>query len=203
MIADEPADNFQYLCLLDKGDGPDGDRCYDAVARRYRQNPSCRILLVEPRILRLVEVGVLPSFDALSRRELGKRGLPLGIISLLPSDGGDYWAAARTLRAWLADRPNATVLVFCGRFSSAHLRSLLNLALGSAQAARVRLQALPSRRYDETDWWTSRSGIKGFGIEVLRQLCGWCAGGDHPPWHPCSADDYERHVRQALLEAAP
>ena len=203
LVVDEPADHFQYVGICGREGEPDGDRCYDAAADLFRQNPSCHILLVRSALTRLVETGVLPSFETLSRRELAARGLPKNAVSSIARDGFDDWATARALRAWLLDRPAASVVLLCGRLRSAHLRHVLNVVLDSSQAARVRLRALRDRRYDETNWWMSRSGYKGFGMEWLRQFGAWCVGGDHqpPPLH--TADDYEHSLRLTLSEAAP
>jgi hypothetical protein len=203
LVVDETPGDFQYVCILDGYLGPDDDRCYDSAVNLFRQKSPCGVLVVEPRLERLVETGVLPSFETLSRRELQTRGLPQNAVSVVRSDGYDDWATARALQVWLADRPDASVALLCGRLRSAHVRYALDAVLDPAGAARVRLRALPDRRFDETNWWTSRDGIKAFGIGWLRQLHGWCAGGDHRPPPSCSADQYERNVRQALSEAVP
>ena len=80
---------------------------------------------------------------------------------------------------------------------------VLNEIMGPDTACRVKILAIASPRFDETNWWTKRDGIKGFGIAWLRQLHGWCAGGDHPPPPSCGVDDYESHVRQALRDTTP
>ncbi len=153
--------------------------------------------------MRLVEIGVLASFEAISRRELSARGLPHGAIVPISSDGYDDWAKARALRAWLLDRPTATVVLLCDRLRSAHLRHVLDDRLDSSQAARVRLRALADRRHDETDWWLSRSGYKAFGMAWLRQFHAWCTGGDHRPPPLRNADDYEHGFWLTLPEAVP
>ena len=203
LIDDEPIGDYQYVGVLEWYGNPDGDRCCDVAVELCRRRPSCGVLLVESRRGRLVEMGILPSFETFSRRELKARGLPPKVVSVIHSDGCDDWATARALRAWLADRPNASLVLLCGSFRSAHLRYVLDAVLDPSQAARVRIRALPDRRYDETNWWTSRDGIKAFGFAWLRQLHGWCAGGDHPPPPSCSVDDYENHVRQTLGKATP
>lgn len=202
LVADEPAGDYQYVGILDWYGGPDGDRCYDAARQLHRQKPARGILLVQSPPDRLVETGALPSFEAISRRGLGARGLPQQAISAISGKGRDDWAKARALRAWLLDRPDASIVVLCGRFRSAHLRYALDTVLDPRQSARVRLRALPDRQYDETNWWTSRTGIKAFGIEWLRRMHDWCVGGEHPPAPLHSADDYERNVVQTLSECA-
>jgi hypothetical protein len=203
LVVDEPVDRFQYVAISGRDDAPDGDRCFDEAVALFHQNPSCHILLIRPAPTRLAETGILASFETLGRRELAARGLPQNAIQSISSDGHDDWAKARALRAWLLDRPTATVVLFRDRLGSAHLRYVLNIVLDSPQAARVRLRALPDRRYDETNWWLSRCGYKGFGMAWLLQFRAWCTGGDHQPPPRYSADDYEHNLRLTLLEAAP
>ena len=76
LIDDEPIGDYQYVGVLGSYGGPDGDRCFDVAVELCRRRPSCGVLLVESRRGRLVEMGVLPSFETLSRRELKARGLP-------------------------------------------------------------------------------------------------------------------------------
>ena len=70
LVAKDRAGKFQYVVVLGWYDAPDGDRCYDAAVELCRRQSPCGVLLVEPRPERLVEIGVLPSFESLSRREL-------------------------------------------------------------------------------------------------------------------------------------
>jgi hypothetical protein len=197
LVAEESYDNCQYIGILEWYNRPDGDRCYDAAAEIHRQRPAASILVVEARRNRLVEIGALPSFEQLSRRELQARGVPQQSIRVIHSDGDDDWATVRAVRNWLTEQPATSVLLLCAGFSSAHLRYAFDVTLDPAEAARVRVRGLPDRRFDQTNWWTSRSGIKAFGNEWIRQLHGWCAGGDHRPRSLGNADAYERDVLEA------
>lgn len=48
--------------------------------------------------------------------------------------------------------------------------------------------ALPDRRYDETNWWRSRDGIKAFinsSLLLVRRCCfAEAKVTDHGPWDP-------------------
>jgi hypothetical protein len=203
LIDDEPIGDYQYVGILGWDGRPDADWCFDAAVQLCRRRPSCDVLLIDSPRSRVAELGILPSFGALGRRELTARGLPPSAVSIIPSDGRDGWATARTLRAWLAERPKTAIVLLCGRFGSAHLRYALDAVLDPSQAARVRIRALPDRRCDETNWWTSREGIKVFGIAWLRQLHGWSTGGDQLPPPYCSVENYESKVRKVLGQATP
>ncbi len=103
----------------------------------------------------------------------------------------------------MAEQPDTTVVVLYPGFHSAQLRHALNAALAPEDAARVRVRALFDSDCTASNWWTSRKGIKKFGIEWLRWLYTWCIGaGNVPP--PCeSADAYESNVRRTLAEETP
>ena len=203
LIVDEPTDDFQYVSVIGWRHGPDGDRCYDVAMELYGRE-SCRgVLVVEPRLERLVKTDATRSFEALSRCQLAARGLPEEAVSVIRTDGSDDWATARALQRWLAERPDTSVVLLCSAFRSAHLRYALDTMLDQDPAARVWVRALSDRRCDETNWWTSRGGIKAFGVGWLRRFHGWCAAGDTPP-PPCrSADEYEGKIEQALLKSTP
>jgi hypothetical protein len=203
LVAEETASAFTYVCLPSHGGMPDGYRCYEAAVELCRQKPACGVLLIESPQDRLVETGILPSFEALSRHELRAQGLPQREVLVIHSDGPDDWALARTLGTWLTERPHDALILLCARFRSAHLRHVLDTALAPAMATRVRLRALRDRRYDESDWWMSRNGFKAFGISWLRLFYGRCMGKDHLPPPYCDADDYEQCVRQALSKRMP
>ena len=199
LIADAPDDSFQYVGIIERDNAPDGDWCFDEAARLAREKPQCHILLIESGRTRLVEIGVLPSFESLCRDELETQGVPPQDISVVHGDGYDDWSTARAIRTWLADHPNATLLVLCGRFHSAHFQHALDTTLDTGRAACVCVRGLHNRRYDETDWWKSRTGIKAFGYGWLRYLHGWLANrNQQPPVHR-NADDYERECLKSPL----
>ena len=76
LIANQPAGDFDCIGVIARTDGPDGDRCYDVAEELFRQKTSRRVLLVGSRPGRLVEIGVLPSFHELGRREWTAAGCP-------------------------------------------------------------------------------------------------------------------------------
>ena len=203
LVVDEPTRSVDYICVTSWGYRPDGDRCYDVAGELHRKNPSCRILLIEPNHSRLVQIGAVKSFASVSQRELGSRGVPSEAISILRCEPWNDWATARALADWLRDHPNNSVLLLCGQFRSAQARHTLDAVLHRAEAARVRVRALPSRQCDETDWWTSRRGYLEFGDHWLMRIQNRLGGGDamQPPER--NAEQYERDFLRTLPEALP
>jgi hypothetical protein len=203
LVADERNEDGQYVGLLIGNYGPDGDGCFDEVAKLCRGKPSCGVVVIEPRKTRLVEMGVIPSLTKLSRRELESRGLSPHAIARIVSNGRDAWATAHALNAWLAEHAEGSMTLLCSRFHSAHLRYVLNAVLDPVQAARVRVCGLADRRFDETNWWLTRDGIKAFGDGWLRQFHSWCIGESCNPSPICSANDFEGVVRRSLSQESP
>lgn len=203
LVFDEPAGDFNYVGILEWYGNPDGDQCFNAAAELFRRKRSCGVLVIESRRDRLVELGILPPFGFVSQCALKALGLPAQVVSTIQRDGCDDWANARALRAWMAHRPDASIVLLGSNFRSAHLRYVLNVVLDPDQAGRVRVRALRDRQSTGANWWTSRTGIKAFGTAWLRQLHGWCAGGDHLPPPSCSVADYEDQTRQVLTTGWP
>ena len=145
----------------------------------------------------------MPSFAAMSGRELRDRGVPQEAVSILRGERFNDWATARTLAAWLRDHPGSSVVLLSGQFHSAQLRRALDAGLDPAGAASVRVRALPSRVCDDTNWWTCRPGYRAFGGSWLLKFQSWLGGGDAAQTRERNADDYERDFLQTLPERAP
>ena len=198
LVVDEPAGEFDYVAISGTEYGPSGDRCYDVAAQLCHERPARHIVVIEPYPSRLVASGILPSFESLSRRELEARGVPASTVTVLTGKARNHWQAAHMLDAWLAERPNASVLLLSGSLGSAHLRHVLDTVLSPRHCNGVRIRGLPDRRHDETNWWRSRSGLQAIIVTCL--LCGYdCWRGEDQteptPWNP---GQYEQSLRQSL-----
>jgi hypothetical protein len=200
LIVDQPADDFDYVCIAAWSSG---DRCYDVAGDLHRKTPARRILLIGPSQNRIEQIGAMLSFEAISRRELNARDVPPDAISFIPGGRWNDWADARALAAWFRAHPGNSVLLLCDQFHSAQFRRALNAVLDPADAARVRVRALPSRQYDDTNWWKLRCGYRAFGGSWLMRFQSWLGGGDVPQSPERNADDYERDFLQTLPERMP
>ena len=177
-----------------------GDGCYDKAAKLYHEDESRRILLIEPDTEHVVRIGIKPSFEARSRRVLLSLGVPNKAITLLAGGASDSWKEVRLLGNWLKDHPDARVLVPVSRFSSRRYRYILDSVLEPVEAVRVEVFALTDRRYDETDWWKSRCGVKGFLFACLSLTYARCIGEDRTKPEPWDPDDYERTLQQTVSD---
>lgn len=201
LIADQSPGEANFACLFGNEQGINGEGSCDEAARWYREAQGRQILLLEPWSSRLVETHIVPSFEELARRELGKRGVPRGDIHLIPGQARDAWERACLLKAGLQKRPESTVVLLCDRFHSAQTRSVLNRVLAPAEADRVRVQGPPGSRYDENDWWKSRAGTKGCLFGWLGRVYAWGYGEGRvvPRWLPTA--EYRSLVEKTYGEA--
>jgi hypothetical protein len=132
------------------------------AAELYHQSPQRKIVVLQPRWNRLAAAGVLPTFDALVRVELGRRGVPAEAVTVIPGNRETAWDEVQGVGRWLEGRPGAELLVLVDRFQSARMRWLLDQALEPALASRIAVHALSWPEFDETNWWRSRVGVKAF-----------------------------------------
>ncbi len=202
LIVDQPTDDYDCICISSWGYLPDGERCYDVAAELYRRRPSSRVLIVAPDPSRLEEIGVLPSFTALCRRELAARQVPQGAISVLHGEPCDDWATAAALGGWMREHPGRRVLLLSSQFHSGQMRRAVDDVLEPAAAARLCVRALRGRDCDDTNWWRCRCGYRAFAASSLLRLQP-CPRGDAGNAANKSADRYERDFLHALAEETP
>jgi hypothetical protein len=197
LIWEDPPGDCDVVWIRPRCDG-----AFDVVAGLYREAPSRRVVLVEPAPIRLVQAGFLPTFEAICRRELEARGIPQNSVAVVGRGARNGWDEARLAAAWFEANPSARVAILCDRFSSGALRSILDAVLPPEHAARIRIVALPSRRYDETDWWQSRTGVRQFMYAAIaRAYVSWVGEPDEVPTAQ-SPEDFEQMLEQIVAEAS-
>jgi hypothetical protein len=108
------------------------------------------------------------------------------------------WEESDRLKEWLTAHPDATAIWLTGRFRSRETRHVLDQVLSPTTSHRVSVEGLADRRYDETNWWRSRSGWKdlfhaylGLGYVTLVGRSSY--GQDE--WNP---DVYEASLRSQV-----
>jgi hypothetical protein len=189
LVVDEPPPDADALLVLD------GDRCFEQAARLYHAGGAGRVLLNEHRPGRLQQMGILPSFTELARRQLTAARVPGQALEVLPGETRSNWDRARLLRDWLCQHPGARVTVLCDRFGSRQRRCILDRVLDPEEAARVRVYALPHRSYRETDWWRSKQGILDLFDAYVVLTFTWLVGEDKDEWREWDPEAYERALR--------
>jgi hypothetical protein len=197
----QPQDEAAFLCLEGDEYGVEGDPTFDEPALWYHEAPARRILLLEPCPHRVVELGVVPSFEQMARRELTRRGVRDVAIVTVEGPMRDEWENARRLGAWLDENPAAEVALLCGRFHSSQVRYALDAVLDRQSAARVRIRALADPEYNETNWWRSRRGVKGFMYGWLGLLYAWGEGEERIAPAGWSARKYQSVLEETYGKA--
>lgn len=185
LIVDEPSSAANYVLVVD------GDRCFDVAAQRFREGSVEQVLVQESIPGRLARLGVLPTFEELSRRELAKRGVAADRIALVPGQPESRWEAARVLNAWLQNHPEARVAVLSSQFSSKLKSHVFDRELDHRTRTRLSIVAIRDRRFDESNWWRSKTGIKSFAGDLFSQCYAQLRGEEpkrHVQWDP---EEYE------------
>ncbi len=187
LILDERGE-VEWLCVCD----PDADRCFEQAAQWYHDGPSRRILLISPPPNRLAQIGIRPSLEVLGVEALVARGVPRPAIHAIRSDWQEDWAIARVLDRWLAEHHDVTCGLLCQQFRSAHMRRVLERVLGGEKVQRVRVRSLVDRRFNESNWWTSRCGNREFGFGCLLRFHSIFLGGSANRPSQENAAEYEQ-----------
>lgn len=189
IIVDEPSEAANYLLLLG------GDHCQEQAVQFYQDGAAHQVLLIERRPTRLHRMGIFPSFTERMHRELASRRVPERSITVLGGDVCNDWDAARCLGEWVSGRPQVQVRVLCDRFASRRIRFILDCVLERDVAAQVQVQGLPSRNYDESNWWHDKEGtVHLFNSWVGFAYC-WSFGPDSEAWHEWDPKQYEESLR--------
>lgn len=197
LVADEQAAAPRAVCI-----DPDCDGVFDVAAELVRQDPSRRVVLVAPWPLRLAEVGLVPGWEEICRRELVARGVTQKAFVVIGPPTQDAWQHAERLACWLAEHPGEELLVLCDRFDSARRRAILHRVLGM-DADRVRVRGLPRFTYDETNWWQTRKGWKRFADAWLVRLHTACVGPPPERPAPASLSEFEERVARLVRGEKP
>jgi hypothetical protein len=203
LIVDQPAGDFDHVGILLWGYTGDGDGCYDVAADLYREEPSRRIVLIGSTATRAEQADALPSFEAISRRELKARGVPPEVVSFVRGKRPNDRETARALASWLAEHPTGSVLLLANQFHSATVRHSLDAIIAPADAARVHVRSLPNRQHDDTNWWRRRSGYRAFAANWLLQLQSWLGSGEAAAAIDGDAEQYERAFLDTLPRRSP
>jgi hypothetical protein len=156
---------------------------------------------LEPWPRRVVELGIVPSFEQMVRRELTGRGVSNAAIVTLRGKVRDDWESARLLGSWLQQNPAAEVVMLCDRFHSGRVRYVLDSELGRPLAAQVRILAVANPDYDPACWWCSRQGVKDVMYGWLGLAYAWEQGPQRSAPLRWTAEQYQSLLTETYGEA--
>ena len=192
MIVDGPAPSDAWVLVLD------GDYRFDRAVDLHQAGAAPGVLFVDPPATRLVRSGVVPSRKEQCLRELGRRGVSPGEVTALPGNDKTPWQIAHALEAWLVEHPTARILVLCERFAGRDLRFVVSKVMHPTLARRVAFRGLPDHRYDETNWWRNRAGVRALAGAAFDLAYDALHGEDAPTVNEFDPDKYERDLRAAI-----
>ncbi len=178
-----------------------GDRVGEVAAEYLERGQAGRCLVLQGTPSRIVQLGALPLDADLRIDELMKHGVSENQIMKLEVKGDRQWDWAREVGNWLQENPQANVLFLSDQFSTHENRAIVNRAITPALAQRVELVPLPDRRYDETNWWTSRLGIRRVGAGYLSLAYVYLVGEPEHDHAYRTPDEYEAWFLEQLEES--
>jgi hypothetical protein len=185
LIVEQPPQASEYVLLLG------ADKSFDLAAESFRENSTCRIVVLDYPPPRLQRMGICPGDADVAKKELAKRGVPAANIVVIGCEDRSTGALARALEKWLGEHPDGSVTLLCNRFSTREKSHLLWWHLPEEANDRILFRAVPHRWYDETNWWKSREGMVaffdgyiGYGFLLF--------GGDQEEGSEWDPDQYER-----------
>jgi hypothetical protein len=202
LIVEQTTENYDCVCVPSWGYQPRSSQCYDRAAELYAKKPSCSVLLIAPTTSRLDEIGIMPSFEAICRRELQARHVPPGAIAVVQSEPWNDWATARSLARWMNDHRGQRVLLLPDQFRSGQMRRAMYDVLKPDAAALLYVQAVRTPDCNETNWWKQRSGYRAFAESWLLRLQPR-PERDAAEIPVKNADEYERAFLKAFREKTP
>ena len=174
LVADASAPSADVVLILG------GDRSYDKAAELVSGNVQS-VLLPRSRPGRLERLGIYEPWEKIGRRELTAREVPNEKILIIPGEATNGWHRARLIDEWLRSHPGISVIVLTARFGSAAQSYVFDHEIGPTQRSRITFDALADRRYDETNWWRSKTGIKAF-FRSSFSLIYTRVRGEEPDW---------------------
>jgi len=136
-----------------------GDGAYTYAANAARTTPAPLILKPEMTKTRLEELGIAPDRIAEFHRELARRGVPDGQRVVLQGEARNQWEALELVDRWLVPGSPQQVTALCDEFQTRRLKIMVDAVL-QARASQLGIQPLTDRRFDTTNWWKSRGGIR-------------------------------------------
>jgi hypothetical protein len=175
----------------------EGYGCYDLAAQLYHERPARQVLLVRREADRLVRNGIVPPLEEVTRRELAARGVPSAAFQRIGPPARNGREETQRLGEWLKKRPGMEVMLLCDRFASATRRQFLDEELPAQTAVRIKITAIPDPRFDESNWWHSRDGVRSTMFAILARLYARFRGPAAETIEPWDPDEYERELRRA------
>ncbi len=171
-------------------------QCYRAAVDSVRSGAIDTVLLCAETPRRLVSIGAIPSIEELGRQKLLNDGIAPDAIQLIQGVSRTDWETARLLDVWLNEHPAKQLRVLCDSFSGRRWSWICDRTLAKPNRSRVEIEGITDPRFDETNWWRRRLGVKVYFCSLFRLAYARWHGEDVVPDVDWSADKYESTALQ-------
>jgi hypothetical protein len=131
----------------------------------YRQNPQTRVLLIQKRPGRPMQLGVLPSYESFMLQQLAERGIQATAVDVIAAQASDEDSHAAALADWLEGHPDVRVVAVVPRLSGRSWRRAFHRALSAESVERIRIHAPVDEAGSTAGWWRRKNDI----IQVIKQ----------------------------------
>jgi hypothetical protein len=158
LVAETPTSTANFVFIADLG----CTQCYEAAADQAKSPAVAGVLLHANEPRRLVAVGAMPPFEVLARQKLLNIGVAPESIAVIKGVPRSDWETARLLNDWLMEHPGKRVRILCDRFTSQRWSFIINRTLAASTRTETTIEGIVDPRYDETNWWRNRTGIKTY-----------------------------------------
>ncbi|WP_197453491.1 YdcF family protein [Caulifigura coniformis] len=171
-----------------------GDGAYNYAANAVRNIPGPLILKPEMSKTRLEELGIAPDRIAEFHRELARRGVPDGQRIVLQGEARNQWEALELLDRWLVPGSPQQVTALCDEFQTRRLKIMVDAVL-KTRAPQLGIQPLTDRRFDATNWWKSRGGIRAVVLGGVSLAIASIHRGSPAQPTPFDPEEYETALK--------
>jgi uncharacterized SAM-binding protein YcdF (DUF218 family) len=156
----QPAD---YVMILNGGEN---SRPF-AAAALMKTKLAHHALITECAPTPAVDDNLIPPYHEVDRQVLINRGVPAADITILPAQAKTTFDEAQALAAFLADKPDARVLLVTNDYHTRRSRWVFAHVLGD-RIGQLSFVSAPTDDCPPDCWWRTLSGVMFVPTEYLK-----------------------------------
>ena len=170
-----------------------GDGVETVAAEWLVRGDADRCVVLQGSPNRVVQLGVMPTDADITIEAMVDQGADEEAIEVLRFTGITNVHWDRALAEWLREHEEAELTILCGEFESRKVCRQLRLVIPEQVAERVRYRPLVDRRFDQSNWWRSRLGVRHVIGNYFSLVSRWVFSPP-PPMKVRPAIEYEEAV---------
>lgn len=141
-----------------------------------KADPAHHLLLIQKTPARPMQLGVLPEFHLFARDQFMAMGVGAESIEFLPGSAFGVEGHVRALARWLAEHPDAEVILLVDGWEGRRWRMTLDKDLDEKTSRRVRVRSVLPAVDSRLPWWWKKNEVVRVAGECV-QLWGQTKGG--------------------------